>query len=51
MKKSHKWIEYESISARCPHCRIWSEHDGPSVKGDIIQCEWCHKNFELGRQT
>jgi nitrite reductase/ring-hydroxylating ferredoxin subunit len=50
MRKSHKWQQYRTITARCPYCGVRSEHDGPCEEGDLLQCEWCHKNFELGQQ-
>lgn len=50
LKQSHKWEEYESVDARCPHCGKWSAYHGIGYEGDIVDCSYCDKKFQLGRQ-
>ena len=50
LKKSHKWDEYESVDARCPHCGKWETYHGVGEEGDIICCDNCETDFQLGRQ-
>lgn len=51
MKKSHKWEELPTIvNIRCPHCRKQFRVVGDYVEGDIVNCQYCLEDFELGRQ-
>ncbi len=51
MKKSHIWDTYETIEVKCPYCKSYFEEDHVClVLGDIINCQYCDKEFELGEQ-
>ena len=49
--KSHQWDIYESINARCPYCRKWTNKSYDTwEEKDVIKCFWCKKGFILGKQ-
>ena len=51
MKKSHVWDIYETIAVQCPYCREnFEEEHCCIIEGDIIDCQYCGKEFELGEQ-
>ena len=48
MKKSERW--QEAVYATCPHCQYGGYHCGVGDEGDILQCDVCSKQFQLGEQ-
>lgn len=48
MKKSHWW--QEMVEARCPYCGGFHKYYCVGDKGDIVICQCCGKQFELGKQ-
>ena len=50
LKKSHKWEEIGSVYMRCPHCGKWFQVEGDYMEGNIVNCQYCLEDFELGRQ-
>ena len=51
MKKSHIWETYETIEVKCPYCKSRFEEDHVCMEiGEILICQFCYKDFELGEQ-
>ncbi len=51
MKKSHVWDTIEILEVQCPYCKSDFEEDNCCIEeGDIINCKYCYKDFELGEQ-
>lgn len=52
LKKSHKWVVTEILVVRCPYCTAVRRYvDGTAGDvGDIVQCEHCRRNFQLGEE-
>ncbi len=50
MKKSHIWETIEILQVQCPYCRKEIEEEGCFEERDIINCQYCYKDFELGEQ-
>ncbi|KKN39453.1 hypothetical protein LCGC14_0743230 [marine sediment metagenome] len=47
MKQSHIWQEI--VDSQCPYCRYMNK-DWDQGEGDIIRCDNCGKDYELGEQ-
>ena len=51
MKKSHQWDVIEILQVKCPYCRKENEQDDICTEeGDTMNCHFCNKEFELGKQ-
>lgn len=51
MKQSHKYETQEITRIYCPHCRKYFDRGGSDYDaGDIVRCDYCEKEFQLGDQ-
>ncbi len=51
MKKSHLWDTFEILQATCPYCRKEIKNSyGCFDEGSSVNCPFCKREFELGKQ-